>query len=74
VQVVVVVLARLTASEPQEVLEVQKKLHLAVLVRRTFEGAAFQAPTDWAAQPSALQYQTWEALAVGHVCSELVPF
>lgn len=55
-------------------LEAQKKLHLAVLVRRTFEGAAFQAPTDWVAPLLVLQYQRWEALVVGHVCSELVPF
>lgn len=66
--------ARLIALEPQEALEVQKKLRLAVSARQTFEGAAFQGPTGWAAQPLVLQYRTWEAWAVGHVCSGLVPF
>lgn len=70
----VVVPARLTAWEPQEALEVQKKLHLAVSARRTFEEAAFQAPTDWVARPLVLQYWTWEASAAGHVCSGLDPF
>lgn len=71
---VVVGPARLTAWEPQEALEVQKKLRLAVSARQTFEGAAFQAPTDWVARPLVLQYRTWEASAAGHVCSGLAPF